>query len=209
MSTAKNSKLLFEMVFTAILIGLVIFMTFSGIGFIPIGPFRLTFLTLPVAVASVVLGVRGGTILGLAFGIASFITCFGMDPLGTFLLGINPFFTFLFCVVPRVLCGFIPALIFKSIKKFDKTQIISSGICCMLTALLNTVLFLSFLWILFGNEFINNQDLINLVGGQINNLIVLFTLFAGTNAIIEAGVGLVLGSAICKPLLVTMKKNLR
>ncbi len=202
----NNLPVMFEMVFTAILVGLICLMTFSGIGFIPIGPFRLTILTLPVAVGSVILGPRAGFILGAVFGLASFVTCFGMDPLGSFLLGINPFYTFLFCVIPRIICGIVPAFIFKAIKKFDKTQVVASGVCCLLTALLNTVLFLSFLWILFANEFLNNPDLISLLGGQINNIFVLFTAFAGTNAVIEAITGLVLGSAICKALLVAMKK---
>ena len=208
--THENTKRMpkhFEMVFIAILIGLICFLTISGLGFIPIGPFRLTFLTLPVAIGSVILGPLAGLILGTAFGIASFITCFGIDPLGTFLLGVNPFYTFLFCVVPRMLCGVIPALIYKKTSKYDKSKILSSSICCMLTALLNTVLFLSVLWLLFGNDFINNSDLISLLGGmKVENMAILFTAFAGTNAIIEAGVGLVLGCAICKALLTMVKK---
>lgn len=202
----QSYPVLFEMVFTAILIGLICFMTFSGLGFITLGPIKLTVLTLPVAIGAVILGPRAGFILGTAFGIVSFITCFTTDPFGGVLVGVNAFYMFIVCVIPRIICGFVPAYIFRFLNKFDKTQVFSSAVSCLLTALLNTLLFLSFLWVFFANEFFTNQNIIGMLGGQIENIIVLFATIAGTNAIIEAITGLVLGSAICKALIATTKK---
>lgn len=207
-SNRPNKPVFFNMVFTAMLVALIMLMTFSGIGYIPIGPLKLTVLTLPVAVGAVLLGPVYGAVLGFVFGLSSFLTCvFGMDALGAVLLSRNPFGIFIVCVLPRILCGLLPAYIFKLISKLDKTKIVGSAVSCTLTALLNTAGFLSLLWLVFANDFLNNADVIEVLGNTvIDNITTLFVLFAGTNAIIEAVVGLVLGTAICKALFVATKK---
>ncbi|MGN0453367.1 MAG: ECF transporter S component [Ruminococcus sp.] len=195
-----------EMVLTAILAALILLMTFCGIGYIPLNPvLKLTLHTLPVAVGSVLLGWKAGLILGGVFGLSSFITCFGMDALGSVLLGINPVFTFLFCVVPRLLCGVLPALIFKAISIKDKKGFVAIPVACTSTAIINTVLFLSMLWMFFSNEFMTNPTITEMVG-VIDSLFALFVLFAGVNAILEAGVCLVAGTAIVKVLQTLSKR---
>lgn len=206
-NTANHPKF-FKPVFAAMLSALILLMTFTGIGYIPIGPLKLTFNMLPVAVGAVLLGPLYGAILGGVFGLSSFITCFGMDALGMVFLGINPFLLFVMCVLPRVLCGLIPALLFKLFPNTTAGEIIGAAICCMLTAVLNTIGFLSFMWIFFANDLANNPKVLELLGGAgIDSIITLFVLFAGVNALIEAGVNLILGSAICKPLFKMVRKS--
>lgn len=201
-----NSNLV-KMVFAAILAALIILMTFTGIGYIPIGPLKLTINVLPVAVGAVVLGPLYGAILGAVFGLSSFFTCFGMDALGTVLLSVNPFMLFIMCVVPRVLCGWIPGLVFKLFPRTGGGQIGGSVVSCVLTPALNTVGFLSLMWLLFANELQNNPKILEMLGGlKIENLFMLFSMFAGVNALIEIATCLVLGTAICKALFVVMKK---
>lgn len=206
----KNSQpKMFKMVFTAILIALIMLMTFTGIGYIPIGPIKLTLNVLPVAIGAVVLGPLYGGILGTVFGLSSFFTCFGMDAFGTALLGINPFFLFIMCVVPRILCGWLPAIIFKALSKHDKSKILSSSLCCALTAVINTLGFLSLLWVLFAPELSSNPQVLEVLGGAaIDNIITLFVMFAGVNAIFEVITSLVLGTAISKALFSVMKKSI-
>ena len=197
----------FKPVFAAMLSALIILMTFTGIGYIPIGPLKLTFNVLPVAVGAVLLGPLYGAILGAVFGLSSFFTCFGMDALGVLFLGINPFLLFVMCVVPRILCGLLPALLFKTFPKTNAGEIFGSAICCMLTAVLNTVGFLSLMWIFFAQDLISNPKVLELLGGvSIDSIITLFVMFAGVNALIEAGICLLLGSAICKALMKMVKK---
>lgn len=204
--TGDFSKLQ-KMVFLAVLTALIILMTFTGIGYIPIGPLKLTLNTLPVAVGAVILGPVGGAVLGLVFGLSSFFTCFGLDPLGTVLIGQNAFLMFIVCVIPRIICGVVPAWIFRIVSKRDKSKIISSAVSCTLTAILNTIGFLLLLWLCFGASLASNPATIEVLGGQgISNIIVLFAAFAGTNAIIEAATELILGTAICKALFATLKR---
>ncbi|MEE1319215.1 MAG: ECF transporter S component [Ruminococcus sp.] len=203
----KNSQpLLFKMVFSAVLIALIILMTFTGIGYIPIGPLKLTLNVLPVAIGAVVLGPVYGTILGLVFGLSSYFTCFGMDALGTLFMSINPFLLFIMCVVPRILCGLLPALVFKLIEKKDKSKIIGSAVSCTLTAVLNTVGFLALMWLFFAPELSSNTAVVEMLGSGVDSIITLFVMFAGVNAIFEALTSLILGSAICKALFAVMKK---
>ncbi len=198
-SKKKNREMIVEMTLTAVLAALIILMTFTPIGYIPINPvLKLTLITLPVAVGSVVLGPKAGAVLGAVFGLSSFITCFGMDSVGTYLMEISPLLTFIMCFVPRVFCGLLPALIYKGI---GENKIISVSIATTSTAVINTVLFLSTMWIFFGN------DLTEASGLVIDSIITLFITFAGINALIEAGVCLIAGTAIAKALL-QVKKSL-
>lgn len=190
-----------EMTMTAILAALIILMTFTPIGYIPIGPVKMTLMTLPVAVGSIVLGARSGIILGSVFGLTSFYTCFGMDFVGMGLLSINPFLTFVMCFVPRVLCGYLPALIYKAISKSGtKRTMLAIPVAGASVAIINTVLFLGSMWFFFGNS------LSDVVGIAIDNIFALFALFAGTNGLIEIAVNIVVGTAICKPLTIVKKK---
>lgn len=203
MSTRRSTvnPLVVEMTMTAILAALIILMTFTPIGYIPLGPVKMTLMTLPVMVGSVVLGARSGLILGSVFGLTSFYTCFGMDFVGMGLLSINPFLTFVMCFVPRVLCGYLPALIYKAISKNGtKRTMLAIPVAGASVAIINTVLFLGSMWLFFG------ESLSDVVGVAIDNIFALFALFAGTNGLIEIAVNIVVGTAICKPLTLVKKR---
>lgn len=211
MSTRRKSTInpmVIEMTMTAVLAALIILMTFTPIGYIPLGPVKMTLITLPVAVGSIVLGKRSGLILGGIFGLTSFYTCFGMDFLGNIFLGYNPFLTFVMCVVPRLACGFLPALIYEAISnKGTKRTLLAIPVAGACVAMINTLLFLGTMWLFFGNIFTTNQDVISaLVGMVIDNVFVLFAAFAGTNGLIEIAVNVVVGTAICKPLTLVKKR---
>ncbi|MBE6738387.1 MAG: ECF transporter S component [Ruminococcaceae bacterium] len=194
------NPLVIELTMTALFATLIILMTFTPIGYIPIGPVKMTLLTLPVAIGSIVLGKRSGLILGTLFGLTSFYTCFGLDAFGNILLGINPIFTFIMCVIPRVLCGFLPALIYQGIsKKGTKNTLVAIPVAAASTAIINTLLFITAMWALF------NNNLTELLGT--NNLFTMFATIAGVNGLIEIAVNIVVGTAICKPL-IEIKKRL-
>ena len=107
MSTVRSSTV--RLCCIAVLAALILLMTFTGIGYIPLGPLKLTLLALPVAIGGAVLGPTAGLLLGTIFGLSSFFTCFGMDAFGSVLLGINPVATavmWLLPVLPGVQMGF-------------------------------------------------------------------------------------------------------
>ncbi len=203
---AKSSRQIWQLCCTGVLAALIILMTLTGIGYIPIGPLKLTLNTLPVAIGGAVLGPQAGLILGTIFGLTSFATCFGMDAFGTVLMGINPVLVFLMCVLPRVLCGWIPALLRQWLQRYDRHHIWTSALSCGLTAALNTLLFLGSLWLYFGHDLATDPNLINLLGGAVTSFVTVLVVFAGINAVIEIGVNLTLGTAISKALMKAVRR---
>lgn len=143
-----NKKVLYltEM---GVLIAILLIMSFTPLGYLPVGAISVSLLTIPVVIGAIVLGPTAGAILGFIFGITSFVQCFGTDAFGTFLFSINPFYTFIMCVGARTLMGFLTGLIFKGLRKIDKTKVISYAITSLCGALLNTLLFCGLLLILF------------------------------------------------------------
>ena len=203
----KSRQQIWQLSCTGVLAALIILMTLTGIGYIPIGPLKLTLNTLPVAIGGAVLGPTAGLILGTVFGLTSFATCFGMDAFGTVLMGISPIFTFLMCVLPRVLCGWLPALLRKWLQRYDRQQLWTTALSSGLTAGLNTLLFLGSLWLYFGKDLATDPNLINLLGGAVTSFVTVLVVLAGVNAIIEIGVNLVLGTAISKALLHVIRRT--
>ncbi len=197
MTNAKSKSRLQWMTIAALLTALIFLFTFTGIGYIPVGPLTLTILTLPVAVGACLLGPWGGLFLGAMFGLSSFLTCFGIDATGTLLLGENAFFTFITCMVPRLLCGFLPALLFRALDKRDRSHIFSASLSCLAVAVLNTVLFLSCMWLFFSDVW---------TGQGFQNIWLFFVACAGVNALVEAASNLFIGGAIVKALLAVQKR---
>ncbi|MBR3289305.1 MAG: ECF transporter S component [Clostridia bacterium] len=202
MQRTMNRKT-FRMTVTALLMALQIVMTFTGIGYIPIGPLKLTLLTLPVAIGAVVCGPFTGLVLGATFGLTSFATALlGMDALGALLLSFGwkyALFLAIVCIVPRILCGWLPALLHEKWK--TKNETLSAAACCALVAIINTALFLGAFWLFFAGDLQSGA-----LGFTVSSLWVLFVTWAGVNALIEVGVNLVLGTAIVKALSPVVKK---
>lgn len=134
----------------AILTSLIVLMAFTPIGYLQIGVVKMTFIMIPVAVGAITLGEKSGAFLGLVFGITSFIQCFGLDAFGTTLFGINPAYTFIMCLVPRVLMGYLCGVAYKLIaRKKKKFALVFAS---FLAPVLNTIFFMSLLMIFFGNS---------------------------------------------------------
>lgn len=195
----QNKAMIVEMTLTAVLAALIILMTFTGIGYIQITlGLKLTLMTLPVAIGSALLNVKSATILGGLFGLTSFFTCFGMDPFGVAFMGINPLLTFIMCFVPRVLCGLVPSLIHKWI---GKENIYSTAIVSASTAIINTALFLSSMWLFFGKHITNIAREVCLDNSiVVDNFIALFMFMAGLNFLVEVAINVFLGTTLIKAL---------
>ena len=120
----------------------------------------------------------------------------------TTLLTLNPFLTFVMCLVPRVICGWLPGVLFKALPKSSEPKwLISSAISCGLTTLLNTAGFLGLMWALF-------RDVDKLSSQPIDNIFLFIIALAGLNALVEFGINLVLGTAVCRALFAVTKNKI-
>ncbi len=200
-NTNSQSKNLVKLTQMSILVAILIILAFTPLGYLKTAGIEITFMTIPVVVGAIILGPTAGAILGGVFGITSFIQCFGMSPFGAALLSINPIFTLIICLVPRILMGFFAGVIFKSLIKIDKTKLWSFGVASLSGALLNTIFFMVTLMALFGSS-----ELIKGLRKDGKNVLMFMVAFVGINGLIEAIVTFIVGTAISKALVTNAKK---
>lgn len=189
MKTNKNTKALVTL---GLLTAIMLIMSFTPLGYLNIGPLAITLNVIPLAVAAISLGPKGGAIIGGIFGLTSFLQCIGIggtSAMGVICFEISPLFTFLQRVVPRILDGLLVGYIFIFLKKRINVAL-ACAIAGFLAAFLNTLFFMSLLVILFGNT----DYIKELIGGR--NVIVFICSFVGINAVFEMLASTVITSAI-------------
>lgn len=193
----------------ALLVAIVLIMAYTPLGYLktPWGV-EITFIVIPVAVGSVILGPAAGAFLGLVFGLTSFAQCFGASPLGTVLLQENPIGTFFCCVINRVIVGVVPGLLYLALKRFGKTRIAGLALCCFLTPLLNTFLYIFGNWLIFSDTWLNiSITNYGYAGSGGLSLLVFLMGMVAVNGLAEAATCLVIGTAVCKALQKTLNRD--
>lgn len=187
MKKTNTKTLVLYALFTAI----IVLMTFTPLGYLRVGGIEITFLSIPVAIGAIMLGPVAGAVLGGIFGLSSFLQCFGLSAFGSTLFNINPIFTFILCVIPRILMGYFSGLIFAQTKK-RTDSILPFGLAAIAAPVLNTVLFVGGLILLFGqSDYIQDMQ-----GGS--SVLQFMVVFIGLNGLVEAAVGTVVGTAVSK-----------
>ena len=118
-----------SLVLLGLLTAVVALFSLTPIGSIPIGPLSITLNIIPIAIAAIALGPVGGLIMGIVFGIFSFLQCFGIGVLsgmGAMTLEISPVLTFIQRVVSRALDGLLVGLIFLGLSKIRSKKALSA-----------------------------------------------------------------------------------
>lgn len=190
----------------ALLMAIIILMTFTPLGYLPT-PWGLsiTLIVIPVAIGGIVLGPKAGAFLGLVFGLFSFIKTF--TPMGSMLniamLEASVLRFIILCIVPRVLVGLLPALIYRKLKRYQKLRTFSQALCCFLTPIFNTLFYMTGCWLLFSDTWLAST------GNTGSGISVLFLMLSAVavNGIVEAVACLVLGTAVSKALLHALHRN--
>lgn len=145
--TSRQTRTLVE---TALLIAITLIM-----GLTPLGTIRTPFLsvslvTVPVAIAGMMVGPTCSLICGTVFGITSFINALtGTSGLLSTLFTINPFGVFVTAVIARMLMGVLCGLIFKGLHRIHGLRTASYYIGAVSAPILNTVFFMSSLILFF------------------------------------------------------------
>lgn len=178
---------------------------FTPLGSLPISPAIVATLAhIPVIIAAIVLGKRAGAYMGFIMGLFSFIVWTFMPPSPAFAPVFTPFYSFggvsgnigslLICFVPRILLGYFAALIYKSILKLLKTDIVSAILAAAISTAIHTFLVLSGIYLFFGNSFAGGKAYIYFI-----------IAWAGLNAVVEISIAAIVAGALIKPL-VKIKK---
>ena len=153
-----------QLVTLGLLASIVLIMSTTPLGTLPIGPLSITLNMVPIAIAAVAVGPVGGCIIGAVFGMFSFLQAIGIgvpSGLGMLTFSISPFLTFVQRVVSRALTGYLLGLIFKGVKKVSNSVVgfFVTGFCA---AILNFVFFMGLLVLCFGS----NADVANIWAGK-------------------------------------------
>ena len=173
------------MVKVGLLSAITIVLGLSGLGFIPIQPFKLTIMHLPVIIGSILLGPLAGALVGLFFGLFSIYQNI-VNPTVVSFAFYNP----LVSVLPRILIGIVPYYVYKFFSKFNETSGIAIGVA--LGSLTNTVGVLSMIYIIYLEKYISAKD----VTGKA------FLGAGALNGILEAG----LATLIVVPIVLSINK---
>lgn len=157
------------MIQVALFAALIIIMSATPLGYIPLGFMRATIIHIPVILGSVLLGPKLGALLGFIFGLTSFvnntmnpvITSFVFTPfysLGEYHGGIG---SVIICFLPRILVGVFPYFAFRAVhffmqKKKAGTEI-SLGVAGVVGSLTNTILVMSLIVVFFKDSYAKAQ----------------------------------------------------
>ena len=178
-----------EFVLLALLVAILIVLAYVNIPQ-PAG-LSITFNMIPVAIAAIAIGPMGGAIIGGAFGLISFLQCFGIcgfSGMGAALAAVNPFLAFVQRFFPRLLDGFLLGYIYRLSKKLNPYA--GCAVTGFMAAFLNTLFFMTSLVWLFGNtEYMQNS-----MAGR--GMLTYIVAAVGVNGLVEMLVSTVLTGAI-------------
>jgi len=201
----NSHKKILDMVILAMLLALVIVLQIFA-GFIKIGPFSPSFVLIPIVVAAILTGPRGGAIIGGAFGIVVIIQCLsGVDAGGFILWGINPFLTALICLVKGIAAGVVPGFIYKAMAgkaPSDGIVLASSIVASLAAPIMNTGLFIIGLSTFF-------TETLYAWSGDTNVMLYIITGLIGINFIIEFSINLVVSPAISTVVKIATRKIIK
>ena len=188
----KKSFAVKDFVILSLIVGILLLMAYTPLGYLNIGPLAITFNTIPVAIAAIALGPKGGAVAGAVFGLTSFLQCIGIggtSAMGATLFNIQPVLAFIQRFIPRLLDGFLLGYIYRFLKNHCPVYVACAltGFC---SAFLNTLFFMTALVVLFGNT----EYMQNLIAGR--NIIVFICVFVGINALSEMISSTILTGAI-------------
>ena len=190
MTTAKRDTKIVRMTLLAMLVAVLIVLAYVNIP-MPMG-LRITFNMIPVAVAAMAMGVPGGMIVGGAFGLISFLQCFGIfgsSALGAALVNVSPVLMFIQRFVSRLLVGLLSALIYRAMCKTKAPLYVRGAVTGFSAAFFNTLFFMTLLVLFFGHT-----D--KLAGPIAEKGVLLYIITSvGINAVVEMAVAAVVSGA--------------
>ena len=180
-----------RMTLLAMLVAILIVLAYVNIP-MPMG-LSITFNMIPVAIAAIAMGLPGGMIVGGAFGLISFLQCFGIfgtSALGAALVNVSPVLMFIQRFVSRLMVGVLAALVYKAMCKTKAPIYVRGAVTGFSAAFFNTLFFMTLLVLFFGNT--------EKLAGPIAEKGVLMYIITsvGINAVVEMAVAaLVTGAA--------------
>ena len=204
----KQKKDLRRMVQIALLAAIMMVMSATPLGYIPLPFMKATIMHIPVIIGACLLGPRVGAGLGALFGLTSIVMATISPNITSFVF--TPFYSFneqfhgsiwsiVVAMLPRILIGVVSGYVFIFIKKIvsnDTVSLMAAGVAGSLT---NTIGVMGLIYILFGEQYA-------IAGGKDPQLLLGVIIgVIGTNGIMEAIIAAILTAAVCKAVLTAFR----
>ena len=163
------SKATRQLTLTALFIALVVLLGLTPLGLIPLGFINVTILHIPVIIGALVLGLKGGLILGCAFGLVSTLRAFGIplpaSALVSNLMAESPLLVVVMSMLPRLLvplatCGFCHLLERRGARR--SVALAASAVAGTLT---NTVFYLGLMLLFYILTSLDAAAVLGLIAG--------------------------------------------
>ena len=122
-----------------------------SLGYIPIPPFTITTMHIPVIIAAALEGPVTGSFVGLMFGLSSMYaaaTIFSGMPTAPFFL--NP----LVSVLPRILIGLVACYVFILLRKLTRNRVVPIIGAALGGTLTNTIGVLGMIYVLYAQQYV-------------------------------------------------------
>ncbi len=157
-----------DLVFTSLFMGIVFMLgLWPNLGFITIGPIHVTIIHIPVIIGAIFLGAGKGALIGLAFGIGSFINSMSSGVLFAPVFA-NP----LVSILPRIIFGFVTYYIYRFVSLFIKRDTINYGVSAGLSTIAHALMVVPMLFY-FG---LNHQAIAGVIESVYQGKIYIFVL---------------------------------
>ena len=193
-----------EMVKMSLFIAIIILLSVTPLGYIPLGTVNATTIQMPVIIGAILFGWKKGAILGGVFGITSLIKNTVQPNLTSFVF--SPFvpvfgeesgslWAILICVFSRIMIGIVAYWVFFVLSKYKVNKTVSSAIAGFCGSLTNTVLVMGGIYFFFGESYSAAKEI------AYNTLIVTVTATITGSGIAEAVVSAAVCGAVCTALI--------
>lgn len=198
MSNANVNPKVGRLARMALLVAIIILLTFTPLGYITLPFIAATTIQMPVIIGAVMMGPMAGLALGIAFGLSALCKVLmmpGADPVATAILSYNFFLYAVIAIVPRGLMGWLSGLLSAGLNKtLPNQRLISYGITGFVGSMLNTIFYLGSLWLMASGIVAEVYSMdISGVGAMVMTV-------AATAGIPEAIVSCVIVAAVCRAL---------
>lgn len=203
-----QKKDLRRMVQIALLAAIMMVMSVTPLGYIPLPFMKATIMHIPVIIGACLLGPRVGAGLGALFGVTSVVMATINPNITSFVF--TPFYSFneqfhgsiwsiVVAMLPRILIGVVSGYVFILVKKVIKNDTVSLMLAGISGAMTNTIGVMGLIYIFFGEQYA-------IAGGKDPQLLLGIIIgIIATNSVMEAIIAAILTAAVCKAVLTAFK----
>ncbi len=203
-----QKKDLRRMVQIALLAAIMMVMSVTPLGYIPLPFMKATIMHIPVIIGACLLGPRVGAGLGALFGVTSVVMATINPNITSFVF--TPFYSFneqfhgsiwsiVVAMLPRILIGVVSGYVFILVKKVIKNDTVSLMLAGISGAMTNTIGVMGLIYIFFGEQYA-------IAGGKDPQLLLGIIIgIIATNGVMEAIIAAILTAAVCKAVLTAFK----